>query len=175
MMNMNMEHRMIIDNRSKVLKERNLSQCHFVHQKSHLDCPEFGPKPLGWQGGNYLPELYYRCVRFYQELRVVVLEVKHDKWFDWYVFIVPLLPSLFVPHTGLATLSLINFSLRKYLFVLLCSLKPICHWQHITRSHTLHIICITSILIINNLLYLQQINVSVKVNAIASRFLILEY
>ena len=83
--------------------------------------------------------------------------------------------SISMPHNGLNSLSLINFSLQKYLFVLLCSLKPICHWQLITRGHTLHIICITSILIINNLLYLQQINVSVKVNAIASGFLILEY
>ena len=92
-----------------------------------------------------------------------------------YLYCAFIADSLCVPHNELTTLSLINFSLQKYLFLLLCAPKPIFHWQHTTRDHTLHIICVTSILIINNLLYLQQINISVKENAIASRFLILEY
>jgi len=36
--------------------EKNLSQCHSVHQKSHMDCPRIEPGPPCFQGGDFLPQ-----------------------------------------------------------------------------------------------------------------------
>jgi hypothetical protein len=39
--------------------EKKLPQYHFVHQKSHMDCPGTEPRLPCWEAGNYLPELWY--------------------------------------------------------------------------------------------------------------------
>jgi hypothetical protein len=36
--------------------ERNLSQCHLVHQKSHMDWPGLEPGPPRWEAGDQRPE-----------------------------------------------------------------------------------------------------------------------
>jgi hypothetical protein len=35
-----------IDRGNPKTLERNLLQCHFVHNKSHMDCPGYDPGPL---------------------------------------------------------------------------------------------------------------------------------
>jgi hypothetical protein len=47
-----MEHRWNEINRGKPkYSEKNLSQCHFVHYKSHMDWPGIEPGPPRWEAG----------------------------------------------------------------------------------------------------------------------------
>ena len=39
--------------------EKNLTQCHVVHHKSHTDWPEVQPGPLWWQTGDKLHQLWH--------------------------------------------------------------------------------------------------------------------
>jgi hypothetical protein len=36
---------MILRGKNQRTLEKNLSQCHFVHHKSHMDCPGCEPRP----------------------------------------------------------------------------------------------------------------------------------
>jgi hypothetical protein len=44
--------------KSKCL-EKILSQCHFVHPKSHMDWPGIKPGPLWWEAGDILPKSWH--------------------------------------------------------------------------------------------------------------------
>jgi hypothetical protein len=53
-----MDHRCNeIDRGIPKYSEKNLSQCHFLHHKSHMDRPGNEPGRPRWEAGDYLPVL----------------------------------------------------------------------------------------------------------------------
>jgi hypothetical protein len=55
-----MEHRWNeVDRGKPKYSGKNLSQCHFIHHKSHMDWPGIEPRPPRWEAGNYPPEPWH--------------------------------------------------------------------------------------------------------------------
>jgi hypothetical protein len=47
-----MEHRWNETDSRKPKYSKNLSQCHFIHLKSHMDWPGIEPGPARWEAGH---------------------------------------------------------------------------------------------------------------------------
>jgi hypothetical protein len=45
---------MVLTGETQKYLERNLSQCHFVHRRHHMDWPGIGPWPPWWETGEWL-------------------------------------------------------------------------------------------------------------------------
>jgi hypothetical protein len=55
---------------------KTLSQCHFVHHKSHMDWPGIEPGPPRWEAGDWLPEPLHGQV--YILLNVYLMKAKSN-------------------------------------------------------------------------------------------------
>jgi hypothetical protein len=86
-----MEHRWNeIDRETPKYSGKNLSQCHFVHQKSHIDWPGIEPGPSRWKTGDWPNEPWHGqpatrlCLQWYKSIPLAstLFCLRSDEYFS---------------------------------------------------------------------------------------------